>query len=81
MSIDEEKLSNERVENTKKRVAHALNLLETASQEMNEHVSLWAGMGWNDEVVFQMIEEDMLKLGMALATLERWHDDNDVSEV
>lgn len=77
MSIDEEKLSNERVENTKKRVAHALNLLETASQEMK-----WAceSMGWNDEVVFQ-IEDSMLKLGMALATLERWHDDNDVSEV
>ena len=77
MPIDEEKLSNERVENTKKRVAHALNLLEVASQEMK-----WAceSMGWNDEVT-QQIEEGMLKLGMALATLERWHDDNDVSEV
>ncbi len=74
---EKEKLANERVERTKKRVAHALNLLEAASQEMK-----WAceSMGWNDEVVFQ-IEEGMLKLGMALATLERWHDDNDVSEV
>ena len=77
MPIDEEKLANERVESTKKRVAHALNLLEAASQEMK-----WSceSMGWNDEVVFQ-IEEGMLKLGMALATLECWHDDNDVSEV
>ena len=42
----------------------------------------WAceSMNWNDEVVFQ-IEEGMLKLGMALATLERWYDDNDVPEV
>ena len=77
MTIDKEKLANERVENTKKRVAHALNLLEAASQEMK-----WAceSMNWNDEVVFQ-IEEGMLKLGMARATLERWYDDNDVSEV
>ena len=80
MHIDEEKLSNERVENTKKRVAHALNLLEVAIQEMKWHVSLCESMGWNDEVAFK-IEEGMLKLGMALATLERWHDDNDVSEV
>lgn len=74
---DKEKLANERVENTKKRVAHALNLLEAASQEMK-----WAckSMEWNDEVAYQ-IEEGMLKLGMALATLERWHDECDVSEV
>ena len=51
MHIDEEKLSNERVENTKKRVAHALNLLEVASQEMK-----WAceSMGWNDEVASRL---------------------------
>ena len=77
MTIDKEKLANERVESTKKRVAHALNLLEAANQEMK-----WAceSMGWNDEVVFQ-IEDSMLKLGMALATLERWHDDPDSNEV
>lgn len=77
MDIDKKKLSEERVENTKKRVAHALNLLEVASQEMK-----WAceAMGWNDEVAYQ-IEDGMLKLGTALATLVRWNDDNDVSEV
>ena len=75
--VEKEKLANERVESTKKRVAHALNLLEAANQEMK-----WAceSMGWNDEVVFQ-IEDSMLKLGMALATLERWHDDPDSNEV
>lgn len=74
---DKEKLANERVENTKKRVAHALNLLEAASQEMK-----WAcsSMNWNDEVAYQ-IEDGMLQLGMALATLERWHDEGNVSEV
>lgn len=76
-NIDKEKLATERVENTKKRVAHALNLLETASQEMK-----WAceSMNWNDEVVYQ-IEDAMLKLGTALATLVRWNDDADVNEV
>ena len=74
---EKEKHANERVESTKKRVAHALNLLEVANQEMK-----WAceSMGWNDEVAFQ-IEDGMLKLGMALATLERWHDDPDSNEV
>ena len=74
---EKEKLANERVESTKKRVAHALNLLEAADQEMK-----WTceDMGWNDEVVFQ-IEDGMLQLGMALATLERWHDDPDSNEV
>lgn len=77
MDIDKEKLANERVENTKKRVAHAINLLEVSNQEIK-----WAceSMGWNDEVSFQ-IEESMLKLGMTLATLVRWYDDNDTSEV
>lgn len=75
--VEKEKLANERVERTKKRVAHALNLLEAANQEMK---CACESMGWNDEVIFQ-IEDGMLKLGMALATLERWHDDNDVSEV
>ena len=76
-NIDKEKLAAERVENSKKRVAHALNLLESASQEMK-----WAceSMGWNDEVAYQ-IEDSMLKLGIALATLVRWNDDADVNEV
>ena len=76
-NIDKEKLAAERVENTKKRVAHALNLLETASQEMK-----WAceSMDWNDEVAYQ-IEDAMLKLGTALATLVRWNDDADVNEI
>ena len=76
-NIDKEKLATERVENTKKRVAHALNLLETANQEMK-----WAceSMDWNDEVAYQ-IEDAMLKLGTALATLVRWNDDTNVNEI
>ena len=74
LNTDKEKIAAERVENSKKRVAHALNLLEVANQEMK-----WAceSMGWNDEVVYQ-IEDSMLKLGIALATLVRWNDDTDV---
>ena len=76
-NIDKEKLAAERVENSKKRVAHALNLLEVTSQEMK-----WAceSMGWNDEVAYQ-IEDAMLKLGIALATLVRWNDDTNVNEI
>lgn len=77
MEIDKEKLANKRVENAKKRVAHALNLLEVTDQELK-----WAceSMGWNEEVAFQ-IEDAIVKLGPALATLVRWNDDNDVNEV
>lgn len=76
-NADKEKLANERVENSKKRIAHALNLLEVVAQEMK-----WAceSMKWNDEVAYQ-IEDAVLKLGPALATLVRWNDDNDVNEL
>lgn len=75
---DKEKLANERVETTSKRIAHALNLIEAANQEMK-----WAceSMGWNDDITWQ-IDEAAAKLGFALATLTRWHDvTQDVSEV
>lgn len=74
---DKEKLANERIANNTKRVAHALNLLEIASQELR-----WAceSMEWNDEVTFQ-VEDAIIKLGPALATLVRWNDDPDSNEV
>ena len=42
----------------------------------------WAceSMDWNDEVAYQ-IEDAMLKLGTALATLVRWNDDTNVNEI
>lgn len=69
-TVDKEKLSNERVETTTKRVAHAINLLETGNQELK-----WAceAMEWNDEICYQ-ISDAIQMLGMALATLVRWND-------
>lgn len=63
-------LSNERIDNARKRIAKCLNMLETTAQEVR-----WAceSEKWNDEVVFQ-IEEAATKLGYALATLYRWDD-------
>jgi hypothetical protein len=63
-------LSNERIDNARKRIAKCLNMLETTTQEVR-----WAceSEKWNDEVVFQ-IEEAATKLGYALATLYRWDD-------
>ena len=65
------KLSNERVENAKKRIAKCLNMLEVVAQELD-----WAckAEDWNDEVVYQ-INEAATKLGFSLATLERWNDE------
>lgn len=73
-----EELAQERVENTKKRVAHALNLIEVGRRELE-----WAceSMGWNDEILCAL-DDAAEKLGFALASLVRWNDeDQDVSEV
>lgn len=66
-------LSNRRIEESRKRVAKALGLLEASSQELK-----WAceAEGWNDEVAFQ-IDEAATKLGFALAALTRWDDDDE----
>lgn len=63
-------LSNERIENSKKRIAKCLNMLETVKDELN-----WAcdAEGWDSEVAFQ-VEAAATKLGFALATLTRWND-------
>lgn len=70
-------LSNERVENAKKRIAKCLNMLEATTQELR-----WAceAEQWNEEVVFQ-IEEAAMKLGFSLATLDRWDVDPEKDEV
>lgn len=75
---EKEELAQLRIENSRKRVAHALNLLETANQELK-----WAceSMKWNDEVAYQ-VGEAAEKLGYALATLTRWNDPTqDVAEI
>lgn len=75
---DKEELAQERVENTKKRVAHALNLIEVGRRELG-----WAceSMNWNDEILCEL-DDAATKLGFALATLVRWNDpDQDESEI
>jgi hypothetical protein len=63
-------LSNERIDNARRRIAKCINMLETTTQEVH-----WAceSENWNDDVVFQ-IEDAATKLGYALATLYRWDD-------
>lgn len=65
-----ETLANERIENAKKRIAKALNLLETTSQELK-----WAceSMNWNEDVAYQ-VDDAATKLGFSLATLLNWND-------
>jgi len=72
LSLDErediQSLNKARVESSKDRIAKALNLLETTSQELK-----WAceDEEWNDDVVLQ-IDDAAKSLGYALATLVRW---------
>lgn len=67
---EKEQLANKRVEDTRKRLAQVLGILEVTTQEMK-----WAcdDMEWNDEVVYQ-IEKAATHLGYALATLTTWYD-------
>lgn len=67
---EKEHIANERVEDSRKRIAKALGILEYTTQEMK-----WAcnSMDWNDEVVYLM-EEAATKLGYALAALTTWND-------
>jgi hypothetical protein len=71
IEIDMEKLSIERVENAKKRIAKILNMLQVTNQELK-----WAceSQNWNEDVIYD-IEDAGLKLGYALASLMTWDDE------
>ena len=64
-------LSEKRIADAKKRLAKCLNMLETTSQELK-----WAceAEHWNEDVTFQ-IDDAVIKLGFALATLTNWDDE------
>lgn len=66
-----EKLSIERVENAKKRIAKILNMLQVTNQELK-----WAceSQNWNEDVIYD-IEDAGLKLGYALASLMTWDEE------
>ena len=71
IEIDMEKLSIERVENAKKRIAKILNMLQVTNQELK-----WAceSQNWNEDVIYD-IEDAGLKLGYALASLMTWDEE------
>ena len=64
-------LSRERVNNSVKRIAKAINLNESVIEDLE-----WACKieDWNDDVVYQIKEAQTL-LGQSLATLVNWFDD------
>lgn len=68
---ESEQLANARIDNSIKRIAKAINLLEVTKTELR-----WAceSMGWDNSVTYD-IEESMATLGASLATLIRWDDD------
>ena len=68
---ESEQLANTRIDNSIKRIAKAINLLEVTKTELR-----WAceSMGWDSSVTYD-IEESMATLGASLATLIRWDDD------
>lgn len=65
-------LSRERVNNSVKRIAKAVNLNESVIEDLE-----WACKieDWNDDVVYQIKEAQTL-LGQALATLVNWFDED-----
>lgn len=64
-------LSRERVNNSVKRIAKAININERVIEDLE-----WACKieDWNDDVVYQIKEAQTL-LGQCLATLVNWFDD------
>ena len=66
-------LSRERVNNSVKRIAKAININESVIEDLE-----WACKieDWNDDVVYQIKEAQTL-LGQSLATLVNWFNDED----
>ena len=64
-------LSRERINNSVKRIAKAININESVIEDLE-----WACKieDWNDDVVYQIKEAQTL-LGQALANLVNWFDD------
>lgn len=68
--------ARERVEDLRKAVANAINLVENPLEMMKFECD---ENKWNDEVCAQ-IEEAVAKLGFALATLTTWYDGDGVED-
>lgn len=68
-----DKLSVERIEESRKKLATVINMLETIHERLS-----WTfeSNDWDDGVKYQ-IEDATRLLGMSLATLTNWWDDED----
>ena len=66
-----EKLAEERVENLKQALADAIVAVQAHNEQMK-----WSceQMEWDSEVCYQ-IEEGIMKLGCALASLHKWYEE------
>ena len=66
-----EKLAAERVENLKQALADAIVAVQAQNEQMK-----WSceQMDWDSEVCY-LIEEGIMKLGCALASLHKWYEE------
>ena len=71
-----DKLSRERVEEFKQTIADCLNRLEGIVEPFKY---VCQRKGWNDEVAFE-VEDAMMKMGLALATLVNWWKDDEAAK-
>lgn len=71
-----DKLSRERVEEFKQTIADCLNRLEGI---VDPFKYVCQQNGWNDEVAFE-VEDAMMKMGLALATLVNWWKDDEAAK-
>lgn len=73
VEINEEDIARERVEDLRSALADSLNSLELKVDLFKYSCGV---MKWNDDVAFQ-VEDAMLKMGLALATLSNWYKDDE----
>ena len=70
-------LTKQRIEDSRLRIAKSINNLEGVHQTLD-----WVfetNPKWNSDVKYQ-VEEAITKLGMSLATLTTWWDDEDAED-
>ena len=73
VEINEDDIARERVEDLRSALADSLNSLELKVDLFKYSCGV---MKWNDDVAFQ-VEDAMLKMGLALATLSNWYKDDE----
>ena len=72
-----DKLSVERIEESRKKLATVINMLETIHERLTW--TFECNDDWDDGIKYQ-IEDATRLLGMSLATLTNWWDDDDAED-